>query len=268
MKKIKVGVMGACGKMGQEICKTILDDADLELAAAIDVINQGYDIGLLVGRPQVGVTIESNFNSVVQSTKLDVLVDFTNAQALLNNVPKALSQGINLVIGTTGLTSEEIEGIQIMAMDNNVGVFIAPNFAIGAVLMIKFAKEAAEYFPHIEIIEKHHDQKLDAPSGTAIKTLEEISKVRMPLKQGNLKEYEKIPGVRGGDYQGIKVHSMRMPGLIAHHEIVFGGIGQTLTIKHDSLSRESFMPGIILACKKVITWKGLIYGLENLLVEC
>ncbi|KJS23434.1 MAG: dihydrodipicolinate reductase [Clostridiaceae bacterium BRH_c20a] len=267
MDKIKIGVMGACGKMGQEICRTILDDSDLELAAAIDVINQGYDIGLLVGRPKVGVCIETNFNNLVQSIKLDVLVDFTNAQALLNNVPKALSQGINLVIGTTGLTSEEIEDIQKMAEDNNAGVFIAPNFAIGAVLMIKFAKEAAKYLPHIEIIEKHHDQKLDAPSGTAIKTLEEISKIRMPLVQGNPKEYEKISRVRGGDYQGIKVHSMRLPGLIAHQEIIFGGVGQTLTIKHDSLSRESFMPGIILACKKVITWKGLVYGLENILPD-
>ncbi|KJS82795.1 MAG: dihydrodipicolinate reductase [Peptococcaceae bacterium BICA1-8] len=267
MDKIKIGVMGACGKMGQEICKTILDDSALELAAAIDVINQGYDIGLLVGRPRVGVCIETNFNNLIQSTKLDVLVDFTNAQALLNNVPKALSRGINMVIGTTGLTSQEIENIQIMAMNNKVGVIIAPNFAIGALLMIRFAKEAAKYFPHIEIIEKHHDQKLDAPSGTAIKTLEEISKVRMPLKQGNPKEYEKISRVRGGDYQGIKVHSMRLPGLIAHQEIVFGGIGQTLTIIHDSLSRESFMPGIILACKKVISLKGLVYGLENILPD-
>jgi len=265
MEKVKVGVMGACGKMGREICKAVLDDTDLELVTAIDIVNQGYDVGIMVGRPPTGVCIETNLNAVLEGIKVDVLIDFTNAQALLNNAPKAIKKGLNLVIGTTGLTADEINELQQMAEENNVGIFLAPNFAIGAVLMMKFAKEAAQYFPHVEIIEKHHDQKLDAPSGTAIKTLEEITKVREPIKQGNSKEYEKIAGVRGGDYQGIKVHSMRLPGLIAHQEVIFGGIGQILTIKHDSLSRESFMPGIVLACKKVITWKGLVYGLENIL---
>lgn len=265
MDRIKVGVMGACGKMGQEICKAVLDDPSLELITAVDVINHGYEVGNLIGRPQTGVCIETNLIDELQKQRLDVIIDFTNAQALLNNAPKVIKSGINLVIGTTGLAEEEIDNLRVLAEKNNVGVFIAPNFAIGAVLMMKFAKEAVKYLPHVEIIEKHHDQKLDAPSGTAIKTLEEINKVRSPFKQGNPKEYEKIPGVRGGDFQGIKVHSMRLPGLIAHQEIIFGGIGQILTIKHDSLSRESFMPGIVLACKKVITWQGLKYGLENIL---
>lgn len=265
MEKIKIGVMGACGKMGQEICRAVLEDPDLELIAAIDVINQGYDLGILIGRPQTGLFIDTNINEVFDRVKIDVLIDFTNAQALLNNAPKAIKKGINLVVGTTGLTVDEINSLEVLATENNVGVFIAPNFAIGAVLMMNFAKEAAKYLPYVEIIEKHHNQKLDAPSGTAIKTLEEISKSREPMNQGNSKEYEKIPGVRGGDYQGIKIHSMRLPGLIAHQEVIFGGIGQTLTIKHDSLSRESFMPGIVLACKKVVSIKGLTYGLENIL---
>lgn len=265
MDRIKVGVMGACGKMGQEICKAVLDDPDLKLMAAVDIINQGYELDILIGRPRTGLLIETNFNKILEKEKIDVLIDFTNAQAVLNNAPKAIKSGVNLVIGTTGLTVEEIENLRVLAEENGVGVFIAPNFAIGAVLMMKFAKEAAKYFPQVEIIEKHHDQKIDAPSGTAIKTLEEITKVRQPVKQGNINEYEKIPGVRGGDYQGIKIHSMRLPGLIAHQEVIFGGLGQILTVKHDSLSRESFMPGIILACKNVILSKGLVYGLENIL---
>ena len=131
--------------------------------------------------------------------------------------------------------------------------------------MMKFAKEAAMYLPHVEIIELHHDQKLDAPSGTAVKTLEEISKTRKSIKQGAQSEFEKIIGSRGGEYEGMRVHSIRLPGLIAHQEVIFGGIGQTLSIRHDSLSRDSFMPGIMLAAKKVISWKGLVIGLDNIL---
>lgn len=265
MDKIKVGVMGACGKMGREICKSVLDDPDLELTAAIDVVNQGFDVGLLIGRPACGVTIETNLNNLLKNKVFDVLIDFTNAQALLNNIPRVIENGINVIIGTTGLTADEIRNIKFLAEKNDVGAFIAPNFAIGAVLMMKFAREAAQYFPYVEVIEKHHDQKLDAPSGTAIKTMEEIAKTRKPMKQGNPNEYEKIPGARGGDFQGIKVHSMRLPGLIAHQEVIFGGVGQILTIRHDSLSRDSFMPGIMLAAKKVKNWKGLVYGLENIL---
>jgi 4-hydroxy-tetrahydrodipicolinate reductase len=264
---VKVGVMGACGKMGQEICKAILDDPQLELVAAIDVLNNGFELGSILGRPQCKLLINTNLNDVLKNEQPNVIVDFTNAQAVLDNAPKVIENKINLVIGTTGLTEEEMKGLEQLALKNDVGILIAPNFAIGAVLMMKFAREAAKYLPYVEIIEKHHNQKIDAPSGTAIKTLEEIVKVREPLQQGSLKEYEKISGVRGGDYQGIKIHSMRLPGLIAHQEVIFGGIGQTLTIKHDSLSRESFMPGILLACKKVVSWKGLVYGLESILFD-
>ncbi|NLT94519.1 MAG: 4-hydroxy-tetrahydrodipicolinate reductase [Clostridia bacterium] len=267
MSKIRVGVMGACGKMGQEICKAVLDDPDLVLEAALDVVNQGYELGTLLGRPQCKILIDSNLNDVLKKVKLDVIIDFTNAQAVLNNAPKVIEKGVNLVIGTTGLSTEEIKNLEELALKNNVGILIAPNFAIGAVLMMKFAREAAKFLPYVEIIEKHHNQKIDAPSGTAIKTLEEIAKVREPMVQGNAKEYEKIPGSRGGDYQGIKIHSMRLPGLVAHQEVIFGGLGQILTIKHDSLSRESFMPGILLGCKKVSSWKGLVYGLENILFD-
>jgi len=265
MDKIKVGVMGACGKMGREICKSVLNDPLLELTAAFDVVNHGCDVGELIGGPTLGVTIETNLSELLAKQNIDVLVDFTNAQAVLNNILKVTKNGINVVIGTTGLTSNEVKNIEQLAKKNNVGVFMAPNFAIGAVLMMKFAKEAAKYLPSVEIIEMHHDQKLDAPSGTAVKTLEEISKVRKPFYQGAENEYEKIPGARGGDYQGMKIHSVRLPGFVAHQEVICSGIGQLLSIRHDSLSRESFMSGVIIAIKKVSSWKGLVYGLENIL---
>ncbi|NLW23876.1 MAG: 4-hydroxy-tetrahydrodipicolinate reductase, partial [Clostridia bacterium] len=170
------------------------------------------------------------------------------------------------LIGVQNMTIDlNPENFDKLAKEENVGLFVAPNFAIGAILMMRFAREAAKYFPHVEIIELHHDQKLDAPSGTAIKTLEEIAKVRQEFRQGHEQEYEKIAGARGGDFQGMRVHSIRLPGLIAHQEVILGGIGQTLSIKHDSLSRECFMPGIMLAIKKVISWKGLVSGLENIL---
>lgn len=264
MSKIKVGVMGACGKMGQEICKSIIDDNQLELTVAYDVVNQGMEMGILIGRPETGVKVETNFENLVAS-KPDVIVDFTNAQAVLNNIPKVIEKGISVVIGTTGLTTAEIENLKELAQDNNAGIFIAPNFSIGAVLMMQFAKEAAKYFSHVEIIEKHHDQKLDSPSGTAIKTLEEISQNRTKFQQGHPGEYEKISGARGGDYEGIKVHSIRLPGLIAHQEVIFGGEGEIFTIKHDALSRACFMPGILLAVKKIHESKGFVYGLDSIL---
>ncbi|MFZ7102561.1 MAG: 4-hydroxy-tetrahydrodipicolinate reductase [Peptococcaceae bacterium] len=264
MQKIKVGVMGACGKMGQEICKSVIDDNELELMVAFDVINQGMDMGILIGRPDTGVKIETNYHNLL-AQKPDVIIDFSNAQAVLNNVPQVIENGIDVVIGTTGLTNNEIEDLRLLAKENNTGIFIAPNFAIGAVLMMQFAKEAARYFPHVEIIEQHHDQKLDSPSGTAFKTLEEISQNRAKVQQGNPQEYEKISGARGGDYEGIRVHSVRLPGLIAHQEVIFGGEGQILTIRHDSLSRASFMPGILLAVKKIHKTKGFIYGLDSIL---
>lgn len=264
MKTINVAVMGAAGKMGREICKGVLNEPSLNLVAVFDVMFPCHDIGSLIGMAPSGVVIERKYNSKA-NRKIDVVIDFTNAQALLSNIDKFIEDGINVVIGTTGLTDTEISAIGEKAKNSNVGVFMAPNFAIGAVLMMKFAIEAAKYLPHVEIIELHHDQKLDAPSGTAIKTLSEISKVRKTFSQGAEQEYEKIPGSRGGDYEGMRIHSVRLPGLVAHQEVLFGGMGQTLTLRHDSISRESFIAGIMLAVKKVPTWQGLIYGLEKIL---
>lgn len=265
MSIIKVGVMGACGKMGRFISTGVINDPELELVAAFDVINEGMNLGALIGISDIDVTIDTDLTKMLNDKKIDVIIDFTNANALMQNITQIIESKINVVIGTTGLDDENIQYINSLAVDNSVGAFLAPNFAIGAVLMMKYAQDAAKYFPHVEVIELHHNQKLDAPSGTAIKTLEQIAKARRPFNQGAEDEFEKIENSRGGDYEGIRVHSVRLPGYVAHQEVIFGGLGQTVTIRHDSISRESFIPGVMLAVKKVKSWQGLVYGLENIL---
>lgn len=177
----------------------------------------------------------------------------------------ALSHGVRPVVGTTGFSETDIEELRRLAEEKELGAIIAPNFAIGAILMMKFAQMAANYFEDVEIIEKHHDRKLDAPSGTAIKTAELISKVRQSKQQGHPDEKEELVGARGANVDGMRIHSVRLPGLVAHQEVIFGGVGQTLTIRHDSLNRESFMPGVKLAVEAVLNLKTLVYGLEHII---
>lgn len=262
---IRVGVMGAGGRMGREICRTVVDDPELELVAAFDREYQGLEIGTLIGRPIEGVLVETDLQKMLASTQVDVMIDFTVADAMRVNVPQVLERGIAVVAGTTGLSTEERAEMGKIAEEHKTGMFHAANFAIGAVLMMKFAAEAAKYMPYAEVIELHHDKKIDAPSGTAVTTLEKIAQNRQSFKQGMENEYEKIEGARGGEYQGMRVHSVRLPGFVASQEVIFGGLGQTLTIRHDSISRESFMPGIALAAKKVLEWTGLVEDLENIL---
>ena len=262
---IRVGVMGACGRMGREICRTVVDDPELELVAAFDREYQGMEIGALIGRDVKDVLVETDLTKLLDTVQPDVMIDFTVADAMRVNVPQVLKKGIAVVTGTTGLSAEERSEMGKLAEANNTSMFHAANYAIGAVLMMKFAAEAAKYMPHVEVIELHHDKKLDAPSGTAVTTLAKIAENRTAFKQGMADEYEKIEGARGGEYEGMRVHSVRLPGFVASQEVIFGGLGQTLTIRHDSLSRESFMPGIALAAKKVQGWKGLVEDLENIL---
>ncbi len=262
---LKVGVIGASGKMGKNICASILAEDNLELTAAFDRSNQGQDIGLLANGRENGVLIAKRIEDILDKQLVDVIVDFTIAAAAVENIPKVLKAGINLVVGTTGISEEEWAEYDKLAKENNVGLFFAANYAIGAVLMMQFAETAAKYLPDVEVIELHHDQKLDAPSGTAVTTLKRMAAVRGEKVQGNPDEYEKIAGARGGEYAGMHVHSVRLPGYVAHQEVIFGGVGQTLTIRHDSLSRESFMPGVMLAIKKVVTFKGLVRDLDSIM---
>lgn len=262
---IRVGVMGASGRMGREICRSVIAEEGLELVAALDRSHQGMDLSVLIGVPADGILIETDLDKLLDTVPMDVMIDFTVADAMRINVPKVLQRGIAVVTGTTGLSPEERAEMGKLAEANHTSMFHAANFAIGAVLMMKFAAEAAKYMPYAEVIELHHDKKLDAPSGTAVTTLAKIAENRAPMRQGMEEEYEKIQGARGGEYQGMRVHSVRLPGFVASQEVIFGGLGQTLTIRHDSISRESFMPGIMLAVKKVQGWTGLKEDLETIM---
>lgn len=252
--------------MGSETIRTLLSQSDIEIVGASDIRNQGEDIGKILGMNETGIKLQGSLDEqILEAAKTDILVDFTNPLSVFANAKTALRANVVPVIGATGLDEQELAELEDMAVKQNGGVFIAPNFALGAILMMKFAQETAKYFKHVDIIEYHHDQKLDAPSGTALRTAEKISQERPPMIQGDPNEYEKIPGSRGGDFQGIHIHSVRLPGLIAHQEVLFGGSGQTLTIRHDAYTRETYMPGILLAIRKSYKIKGLVVGLENFL---
>lgn len=252
---IKVLVSGALGRMGRTVVDAVKNDSELELVGAVDIFDGEVD----------GMKVETNLISAIEKFKPDVMVDFTRPDSVFKNVMTALEKKVSPVVGTTGLSDEQKNQIREAAEKNNTPAFIAPNFAIGAVLMMLLSQKVAKYMPDVEIIELHHDKKLDAPSGTAELTAKMIAEVREKHFQGNPDEKEKIPHARGADYEGMKIHSVRLPGYVAHQEVIFGGLGQTLTIRHDSTGRDSFMPGVLLACKKVRGLKGLTVGLDKIL---
>lgn len=266
MERIKVLVSGACGRMGREVIKAVVKDDALQLVAAVDKINTGKDIGTVTGLEMLGVGIKSDLKEALIKDKPQVMVDFTTPAMVMENIRTGLKAGVHVVVGTTGISTADLQEIRELCAENKANTLVAPNFAIGALLMMRCAAISAKYFSDVEIIELHHDQKLDSPSGTSIKTAEMILANRSGAKHQEIGE-EKIKGARGGEINGIRLHSVRLPGLIAHQEVIFGGEGQTLTIRHDSLSRESFMPGVILGIKKVIQAQGLTYGLEHFLFE-
>ena len=251
--------------MGREVVRMVLDDPELRLVAAVDPTNADVDAGLLVGRQASGVTVTADLELALVESHADVMVDFTVPQVVLNNTKAAIRHGVRPVIGTTGFSPEQIAELDKLCSEKGIGGLIAPNFSIGAILMMRFAAQAAKYFPDLEIIEYHGDQKLDAPSGTAVKTAELISEARKEHRQGNPAEHETIEGARGGYYNGFRIHSVRLPGVFAQQEVVFGGFGQTLKIRHDSYDRAGYMPGVNVAVKKVMGLSSLVYGFEHLL---
>lgn len=266
MDKIKVVVNGALGKMGSETVKAVLNDPYLTLVGIADIKSRGESIAHIVGPDsQQDMVIEKDPEQLIESTGPDVIIDFTSPQSVFDSVRSFLKLGVSCVVGTTGLSEAELKQLEKLALDKGVGVAVIPNFAIGAVLMMKFAKDAARYFPDVEIIELHHPQKLDSPSGTSIKTAELINEARADRPPSGIHEIEKIPGCRGGEAEAVRIHSVRLPGFVAHQEVIFGGLGQSLTIRHDSYDRVGFMPGVIMVCKKMKDIKGLVYGMDNLL---
>jgi 4-hydroxy-tetrahydrodipicolinate reductase len=262
---IRIIVAGASGKMGQEVVKLIQRVDHFQLACGVSRSTAGRDVGEVIGIGEIGAPMVASVTEALQQFPTDVLVDFTTPQTVLKNALSAFEKGVRPVIGTSGLQEDDMKQLAKEAELRKIGGIVAPNFAIGAVLMMRFAAEAAKYLPDVEIIESHHDQKLDAPSGTAIKTAEGIALQREEKVQGHPQEEEVLDGARGAFYHGFRIHSVRLPGLVAHQEVLFGGAGQMLTIRHDSYHRESFMPGVQLAIEKIIERNDWIYGLENLL---
>lgn len=244
-QSIPVLVNGAKGKMGREVAQAIRGEEDLSLVAETDL---GDDLV-----------------AAIRSSGALVAVDFTRPECAVENTRKILESGAHPVVGTTGFRPEDIQELTALACRLGRGGLIAPNFAIGAVLLMKFAAEAARYFPAVEIIELHHDQKLDAPSGTALRTIELIRRSCPENPPEKTAAKESVPGARGGRYLGVPVHSVRLPGLVAHQEVLLGGPGQVLSIRHDSLSRASFIPGVLYAIRRVPRLRTLYYGLETIL---
>ncbi len=266
---IEVLVAGAYGRMGRESAKAVWNAEDMVLAGAVDRQGAGSDIGQIIDSGRTGILIEDSLEEFLKRKRPDVAIDYTGPQAVYRNTLKYLEYGVRPIIGATGLDARQINDIIEISEKKGIGGLIAPNFAIGAILMMRFAAEAVRFLPDVEIIEMHHDQKIDAPSGTAIKTAELIYEQRGDgFQQGLPAELETLPGARGGKYNGgIRIHSVRLPGLVAHQEVILGGLGQTLTIRHDTINRESFMPGMLIAIRRSVDMKKVVYGLEKLLFE-
>ncbi|MCP0914720.1 4-hydroxy-tetrahydrodipicolinate reductase [Legionella sp. 27cVA30] len=240
----RVIVNGAHGKMGALAAETIRNHADFELVAAL-------------GRAD-------NLQQEIARTAAQIVIDLTRADCVYQNSLAIIQSGAHPIIGTSGLQDEEIRILQNLCSEQNLGGIIVPNFSIAAVLMMQFAAQAARFLPEVEIIEAHHQQKLDAPSGTAMKTAEMIDAARRQEKNTLLLK-ELLPGARGGTHRNVNIHSIRLPGILAAQQVIFGNPGETLSIVHNSIDRISFMPGLLLACQRVQRLNSLYYGLEHLL---
>lgn len=262
MEHIRIVINGALGRMGREITKAVLSNPELEIVGAVEEkVTQQY---LPLPETSELIPFSSNLSSLLKSCNPDVVVDFTNAASSIAAARVAIRQGISIVIGTTGLSEEHLKEIEQLCQANSVGAIVAPNFSLGAVLLMHLAKIAAKFFDYAEIIEMHHDKKIDAPSGTAISTAKAMLQAHDNPFIHPKTEKEIISNTRGGQIGGISIHSLRSPGFMGGQEVIFSGAGETLNLRHETISRESYMPGIILAIKEVTKRKGLIYGLDTL----
>ncbi|BAY45615.1 dihydrodipicolinate reductase [Scytonema sp. HK-05] len=270
---IPVVIIGAAGKMGREVVKAVAQAPDMNLVGAIDTTPelQGKDAGELAGLGEaleIPITnqLEPMLAFAAQERQPGVMVDFTHPNSVYDNVRSAIAYGLRPVVGTTGLSQEQIQDLAEFADKASTGCLIIPNFCIGVVLLQQAAVAASQYFDHVEIIELHHNQKADAPSGTAIQTAQMLAEVGKTYNQAIVEETEKLPGARGSQAdEGVRIHSVRLPGLIAHQEVIFGAAGQIYTLRHDTSDRAAYMPGVLLAIRKVLQLKSLVYGLEKIL---
>lgn len=272
MSQIPVLINGAAGKMGREVVKAVAGAQDMTLIGAVDRSpeHQGKDAGELAGIGALEIPITDQFEPMLamlaQERELGVVVDFTHPDSIYDNIRSAIAYGVRPVVGTTGLSLTQIQELAEFADKASTGCLIAPNFSIGVILMQQAAAQASQYFDHVEIVELHHDQKADAPSGTAIQTAQLLAEFGKSFNPPKVKETEKITGARGGTADAnIRIHSIRLPGLIAHQEVIFGAAGQIYTLRHDTTDRACYMPGVLLGIRKVLPLKTLVYGLEKLL---
>ena len=275
-KSIPVLVSGALGRMGSEVVNSVINSADCELVAAIDTNkeNNGANISQLLNLKSCDVFVSNDLEGSLCSISQDyrnenikpVLVDFTHPDSVFDNTRSAIAYGISPVIGTTGLSPNQINDLSIFAQKANVGCAIIPNFSVGMVLLQQAASVAAKFYENIELIEMHHNQKADSPSGTCIKTAEMIEEYPKKFNQSLIKESESLKGVRGGIRDsGLNIHSIRLPGLLAHQVVIMGSPGETYTIKHDTIDRKAYMPGVLQAIRKIGKYNSLVYGLEKLI---
>ena len=275
-KSIPVLVSGALGRMGSEVVNSVLNSSDCELVAAIDTNkkNNGENISQLLNLKKSDVLVSNDLEGSLCSISQDyrnekikpVLVDFTHPDSVYENTRSAIAYGISPVVGTTGLTPSQINDLAIFAQKANIGCAIIPNFSVGMVLLQQAASVAAKFYDNIELIEMHHNQKADSPSGTCIKTAEMIEEYPKKYNQSLVKESESLKGVRGGVRDsGLNIHSIRLPGLLAHQVVIMGSPGETYTIKHDTIDRKAYMPGVLQAIRKIGKFDSLIYGLEKLI---
>ncbi|MGE5658671.1 MAG: 4-hydroxy-tetrahydrodipicolinate reductase [Actinomycetota bacterium] len=269
---IPVIVNGAAGKMGREVVKAVASAADMTLFGAVDRNPEHFDrdAGELAGCGPLEVPVTNDLQGMLvlasQEKQPGVMVDFTHPKSVYDNVRSAIAYGIRPVIGTTGLSPEQIQELAEFAEKASTGCLVIPNFSIGMVLLQQAAVAASQYFDYVEIIELHHNQKADAPSGTAIQTAQLLAEMGKTFNPPQVEETEKLPGARGSlAEEGIRLHSIRLPGLIAHQEVIFGGPGQVYTLRHDTSDRACYMPGVLLAIRKVLQLQSLVYGLEKIL---
>jgi 4-hydroxy-tetrahydrodipicolinate reductase len=262
LNTIKVVVHGALGRMGREVTNALCQEPETQVVGAVDLNVPQDHLSLPDG--SASVPLSSDLDNIISSQKPDVLVDFTIAGATMPAVRIATRNKVNLVIGTTGLTAADLEEIESLVLEHGVGAVVAPNFALGAVLMMHLSKVAAKYLDYAEIIELHHNLKVDSPSGTSRLTARAMAQARgRPFDRPPVQEKDSVS--RGEQVEGINIHSTRLPGFMAHQEVILGAPGQTLHIRHDQISREAFMPGVIIAVKEVVKRKGLIRSLDALL---
>ncbi len=275
---ISVVVAGALGRMGAEVVRAIDNSDHMKLVAALDTEpdKEGVDIGLELGLGELNIPLSSDFEGCLCSASQSVrdlgtgmgavLVDFTHPSVVYEHTRASIAYGVHPVIGTTGLTPEQLFELKEFAEKASIGTAVIPNFSIGMVLLQQAAAAAARFYDHAELTELHHNRKADAPSGTCIKTAELIEEIGKNFNHSEVEEHESLPGCRGGIRpSGLRLHSVRLPGLVAHQEVIFGAPGESYTLRHDTVDRSSYMPGVLLAVRKVRKLPGLVYGLEKLL---